>query len=644
MKWLSVFLVLSALPAAEPSVSDKFYSAIRDGNAAAVSQLLASGADANEADSRGTTPLHYAAAVGTPEIMRILIDGGAHVNARTAFGATPLLWSAYSADKVKLLIDHGADVNARSKFGNTPLTVAAAQARNGEVVRYLLAHGASVKDARNDLDQTALSRAARAGDLDMVRLLIEKGSDANTRDRIGFTPLMFAAANNDPEMARLLLAKGADINAQMGPFANTVKHGPVAVGKLSALMFAVTAGSVDLVRQLLDAGANVNAQDVRGMTALMLAVASDHASPEVVRMLLAKHPDMTIQSEFGETALVWASKYKNAAIVDAVRKASGDIQAPAVTPVKSERAGFTDVRKATEKSMALVQKNTASFLREGGCVSCHAQHIAGIAVAAAHEKGIGYDTAAAEDVLRATRLEFASRTDQFLERIDGPADTILTTALGALSAQNVPPDRMIDGMLRSIASQQQPDGRWSGLGIVRSPTGDGCIPLTAAAIHVLRHYMPPGLKDEENERVSRAMGWLLRANPTTTEDFVMQLLGAKWGGADRATIERLSRRLQDLQREDGGWAQAPQFESDAYATATSLYALHDGGGLAVAAPAYRRGTEFLLRTQNADGSWHVVSRAVRIQPYFESGFPYGRDQWISQWATGWATVALSLSQ
>jgi hypothetical protein len=50
---------------------------------------------------------------------------------------------------------------------------------------------------------------------------------------------------------------------------------------------------------------------------------------------------------------------------------------------------------------------------------------------------------------------------------------------------------------------------------------------------------------------------------------------------------------------------------------------------------------YLLERQEADGSWHVRSRSPKFQPYFESGFPYGPDQWFSQAATAWATMALA---
>jgi hypothetical protein len=57
--------------------------------------------------------------------------------------------------------------------------------------------------------------------------------------------------------------------------------------------------------------------------------------------------------------------------------------------------------------------------------------------------------------------------------------------------------------------------------------------------------------------------------------------------------------------------------------------------------AYRRGVNYLLRTQLADGSWHVTSRAPKFQPYFQSGFPHDHDQWISSAATAWGAIALS---
>jgi hypothetical protein len=58
---------------------------------------------------------------------------------------------------------------------------------------------------------------------------------------------------------------------------------------------------------------------------------------------------------------------------------------------------------------------------------------------------------------------------------------------------------------------------------------------------------------------------------------------------------------------------------------------------------FQRGIRYLLATQGEDGSWHVKSRAPKFQPYFESGFPYEHDQWISMAGTAWAAIALSFA-
>jgi len=71
----------------------------------------------------------------------------------------------------------------------------------------------------------------------------------------------------------------------------------------------------------------------------------------------------------------------------------------------------------------------------------------------------------------------------------------------------------------------------------------------------------------------------------------------------------------------------------------TLWALNEAGVMHPDAKAVK----FLLGTQATDGSWHVASRATKFQQYFESGFPYEHDQWISTMATGWAANALALS-
>jgi len=120
--------------AAEVSLSDQFYDAIRRDDAVLVQKLLRTRGTVNAKDSRGGTPLMYAAAVGSEAMMRRLIDAGADVNAKNAFDTTALIIASDNLPLAKLLVEHGADVNARSKAGHTPLEVAAGSAGNLETV------------------------------------------------------------------------------------------------------------------------------------------------------------------------------------------------------------------------------------------------------------------------------------------------------------------------------------------------------------------------------------------------------------------------------------------------------------------------------------------------------------------------------
>jgi hypothetical protein len=163
----------------------------------------------------------------------------------------------------------------------------------------------------------------------------------------------------------------------------------------------------------------------------------------------------------------------------------------------------------------------------------------------------------------------------------------------------------------------------------------------AMGIRVMQLYGPAGLKAEFDKRMARARDYLLESKPKTTDDRTMLLVGLKWAGVGEEKVEEAARGLVELQRADGGWAGNRYLESDAYSTGAALYALQESGALSPRDAAYRRGVAYLLKSQRPDGSWHVKSRAVKFQPYFQSGFPYDHDQWISAAGTAWATVALA---
>jgi len=239
-------------------------------------------------------------------------------------------------------------------------------------------------------------------------------------------------------------------------------------------------------------------------------------------------------------------------------------------------------------------------------------------------------------------MTFAATATRLYERFDGPSIDILLYTLAGFGANGLPDDRATDALVFNIATQQRRDGRWYGGGIPRPPIEDGDFTRTALAIRALTSYAPPGRIPEMQERVRRATVWLRGAKPFTAEDRAFRLLGLTWGSADAAVRRDAAKDMVALQQTDGGWSQRAELGTDAYATGLTIYALKESGS-DVPAPVVERASQYLRSTQRADGSWYVRSRSAKFQPYFESGFPYEHDQWISSMATGWATAALVLS-
>ena len=125
----------------------------------------------------------------------------------------------------------------------------------------------------------------------------------------------------------------------------------------------------------------------------------------------------------------------------------------------------------------------------------------------------------------------------------------------------------------------------------------------------------------------------------TTYEAADRITGLKAAGV--SDLAKPVTALLAQQRPDGGWSQNSYLDSDAYATGIVMATLCREGFLKSSDAAYKRGAAFLLKTQFPDGSWFVRSRAPKLQPYFESSFPFGHDQWISNAATALAVMALA---
>jgi len=628
-----VCLLAAIAIAAMAQDPEKFYSVIRENDLTQLKVLLGQESNAAVADSRGITPLMYAAEIGSLDAMRLLIDRGADVNAQNAFGSTALMWSVSDPAKVRLLLDHGAQVNTTAKSGRTALIIAAFTNPSAEVVRLLLAKGAKA-DVMDQRHVTPMNAATFGNDTATIRLLLDAGADIETADTfIGLTPLMNAAGNRNVEAVKLLMAKGAKVNAvSKTEGLPKIQTGTVEFGGWTPLLMAAAFGPPEAVKMLLDAGAKIDAQDYRGFTPLMLAVGTDRYDRRTVNLVLSHGADLRPTNHAGETALDWAHKFADPEVI----RSLGGTPKNLATPVRVSDE-LPDTRAAIARSIHLLEATSDQFFKKSGCFACHEQPPAEFAAAAARVKGIPVDDKAShERILQITStinpvaLEGAAAL--------GGADNNLY-AVEALVRAGYAPNRMTDYLAANLAASQGGDGGWHLPGYSRSPLQDSDFSRTAMAMRALKTYGTPGRSGEMKQRLERGKQWLMHAEPVILEDLDMRLVGAAAAGASSAELRKLAGPILALQRSDGGWAQRQAFPSDAYATGMTVWALNETGVMHPDAKAVK----FLLGTQSPDGSWHVASRATKFQQYFESGFPYEHDQWISTMATGWAANALALS-
>lgn len=170
-----------------------------------VKNLIAAGVDVNIRDkATDATALEEAVEHGNREMVRVLLDAGAEINARSSRAQTPLMKLDDDATEKLVwdLVAAGAKINLRDEDGDTALILAACYSKP-EVLRALLDAGAKVK-AKNKEGETALMKAAGEGNLESVKLLIEAGANVNARNNSDETALDVADNNEHAEVVELL--------------------------------------------------------------------------------------------------------------------------------------------------------------------------------------------------------------------------------------------------------------------------------------------------------------------------------------------------------------------------------------------------------------------------------------------------------
>ena len=582
-------------------------------------------------------------------------------NAANAADVTALHRAATNYEKTRLLVDAGTKVRVRTAdLGNTPLILAARRAGNARTVKLLLERGANATE-RNNAGVSPIISGAASGELETVRLLLDAGAKADDFPKSNDpratdlpaglrTPLMWAAHHNDVRMVRLLLDHGADPN-QSTYFGNPLSH-------------ACWNDGFEAAELLIDRGANVNARDaVADFTPLHWAAGNETLHPHLVKLLLGSGADPNAAGgepvgAFGlvpQTPRLIAEKRGRTAIVDALVAAGAKDQPPPEPIATPKRALPVELNDSTiitsaEKALAALQttaaKSREAVLRHASkqnCVTCHQQSLPMAAVGKARNRSIRFDQDAAREQINLL-LNSGNRYDnpelvvQTVFRPD-PALSFGYRLFGFV-AEGVPASAMTDGRVHHLVTIQASDGRWIN-DMPRPPIDSSDVTATALAILAIKSYGWQGRKEEFAASIEHARRWLWTVSAETNEEATFQLLGLHWAGESDEMLTCLVRSLRQQQRKDGGWAQLPMLESDAYATGQALYTLAQCAKDPMTDPAWWRGLRFLLETQEDDGTWHVARRAFPFQPTMTSGFPHHRDSWISAAATSWAVLALT---
>ena len=336
--------------------------AVRLGDVARVRSLIEDGADVNDENTGGETPLYVAAAKGHKEVAELLIAKGADVNAKT-WGYPPLSWSVWNEDRdmIKLLVTKGTDVNFVPE-DDWPFLHYVVWNNDRELVELLLVHGAklnvndekgrtefrlAVSEGHRSLASYLVSKGAKApefhlaaclGDLDRVKSLVEEDMDVDTKDELGWTPLYWATSTAQEEVAEFLIGKGAGIDVRTNdhrtPLHQAARSGAAKLAKLliskdadsnardeddsTPLHSAAAGGHKNVVEFLIANGAEVKAKDESGNTPLHVAAKAGHT--DIVEVLLVNGADANTKNSRGRTALQWAERKGHTEIVELLRK------------------------------------------------------------------------------------------------------------------------------------------------------------------------------------------------------------------------------------------------------------------------------------------------------------------------------------
>ena len=245
--------------AATKNSAQDLWQAAANNDRASTERLLIAGANATAKNAEGKAPFEVAREAEHAALAAILLRAAAGINGRDNKSWTPLMW-AIAADE-------------------------------WDLVREFIREGAHIVAFRR---QSALDLAKEMkSEAKLIEVFIaEKGVDAVVGEH-GHTILMSAARRGNPEIVKLLIDSGADINIRGS------------ISGVTALMVAVGWGHTEIIKLLIDNGADINIKNYHSSTALIVAARSNQT--EVVQLLIDNGADLNVRGEHGNTALMCAA-------------------------------------------------------------------------------------------------------------------------------------------------------------------------------------------------------------------------------------------------------------------------------------------------------------------------------------------------
>jgi hypothetical protein len=316
------------------------------------------------------------------------------------------------------------------------------------------------------------------------------------------------------------------------------------------------------------------------------------------------------------------------------------------------------LRAAVAQALPPLEKGAVGHREQRTCFACHSQCLPILALTTARSRGMSINE---DELPRQLQFiaDFLGRNRENYLQGKGQGGQVDTAgyALLALELDGWKADETTAAVAEYLLLYQHEADHWRA-NSRRPPSEASPFTTSYVGLRGLQTFGTPQQQDRIAARTKQIRKWLLATPAQDNEDRAFRLRALAIAGAPAEAVEAAATELLQSQHDDGGWSQLdappaddkpaepdrPDFTaSDAYATGTALVALHDAGTLATSDPAYQRGLRYLLRTQRDDGTWHVRSRSKPFQKYFETGFPHGKDQFISSAATAWSATALALA-